>query len=291
MELSPRGISTHLICPGEVSTPMVDAEIAAGDSVQRAVKLLSGKPITAERAARQIARAIRKGQFLVIPTLQPRLLSWTVRFSPCACATPSPTPRFGAPLARADSGPARDRRQAVGPSATMTGVEPSATSWRDRAFLLVLALLLIAGVAAALSRDKASTKRGPGVAPQAGETSGRAGAAALASLRYRGGNDDAYAERAAAGFAHPLYAEVPGGAVATAKRVARWRSLIEQASKADGSPIDADTLEALVYLESAGRPDASATGTAAGAVGLTQIVGRPAATCCACPSMRPPPTD
>lgn len=82
MELSPRGISTHLICPGEVSTPMVDAEIAAGDSVQRAVKLLSGKPITAERAAREIARALRKGQFLVIPTLQPRVLSWTVRFSP-----------------------------------------------------------------------------------------------------------------------------------------------------------------------------------------------------------------
>ncbi len=56
MELRPLGISTHLICPGEVSTPMVEEEIAAGDSVQRAVKLLSGKPITAERAARLIAR-------------------------------------------------------------------------------------------------------------------------------------------------------------------------------------------------------------------------------------------
>ncbi len=156
----------------------------------------------------------------------------------------------------------------------MEHVEPSATSWRDRAFLLVLALLLLAGITAALSRDKSSTNRGPGVAPQAGETSGRAGSAALASLRYRSGNDEAYAERAAAGFAHPLYAEVPGGAVATAKRVARWRPLIEQAAKADGSPIDADTLEALVYLESAGRPDASALGTAAGAVGLTQIVGQ-----------------
>lgn len=156
----------------------------------------------------------------------------------------------------------------------MDDVEPSATSWRDRAFLLVLALLLLAGIAAALSRGNPSTSRGPGVAPQAGETSGRAGAAALATLRYRGGDDDAYADRAAAGFAHPLYAAVPGGAVATARRVAQWRELVEEAADADGSPIDADTLEALVYLESAGRPDASATGTAAGAVGLTQIVGQ-----------------
>lgn len=82
MELRQRGISTHVICPGEVTTPMVEEEIAAGDSVQRAVKLLSGKPITAERAARGIAKGIAKGQFLVIPTLQPRILSWTVRFTP-----------------------------------------------------------------------------------------------------------------------------------------------------------------------------------------------------------------
>lgn len=82
MELRQRGISTHVICPGEVTTPMVDEEIAAGDSVQRAVKLLSGKPITPERAARGIAKGIDRGQFLVIPTLQARILSWTVRFTP-----------------------------------------------------------------------------------------------------------------------------------------------------------------------------------------------------------------
>ncbi len=82
MELRERGISVHLICPGEVSTPMVDDEIAAGDEVQRSVKLMSGAPITAEQAAASIARSIAKGQFLIITTTQPRILSWVVRFTP-----------------------------------------------------------------------------------------------------------------------------------------------------------------------------------------------------------------
>ncbi|MFT4035502.1 MAG: hypothetical protein QM679_07995, partial [Patulibacter sp.] len=99
-----------------------------------------------------------------------------------------------------------------------------------------------------------------------------AGSAALAALRYRPGFDDEYAERAAEGFSHPLYSQVPGGAIATAARVAKWRDAIERAAGASGSPVDADTLEALVYLESAGRADAAATGNAADAVGLTQIV-------------------
>lgn len=82
MELRQRGITVHLICPGEVSTPMVDDEIAAGDEVQRSVKLMSGAPITAEQAAEAIAAGIAKGQFLIITTVQPRILSWVVRFTP-----------------------------------------------------------------------------------------------------------------------------------------------------------------------------------------------------------------
>ncbi len=130
---------------------------------------------------------------------------------------------------------------------------PTSTSRRDRAFLLVLVLLLVIGAAAALTRKQTGAQRGPGVAPAAGDSSGNAGSAALAALRYRPGNDDEYAERAAQGFSHPLYAQVPGGAVATAERVSRWRKLIEQATDVGDSPVDADTLEALVYLESAGR--------------------------------------
>jgi len=75
--------------------------------------------------------------------------------------------------------------------------------------------------------------------------------------------------RAAAGSAHVLYARSPGGAGATAVRVARWRTPVEAAAKAAG--LEADDLEALVFLESAGREDAMA-GDTEGAVGLTQIL-------------------
>jgi hypothetical protein len=162
---------------------------------------------------------------------------------------------------------------AVLPRWPLVASAPTSTSRRDRAFLLVLALLLVIGAAAALTRKHSGNQRGPGVAPAAGDSSGNAGSAALAALRYRPGNDDEYEARAAQGFSHPLYAQVPGGALATAKRVARWRPLIEDATDVGDSPVDADTLEALVYLESAGRPNAAATGKAADAIGLTQVVG------------------
>ncbi len=76
--------------------------------------------------------------------------------------------------------------------------------------------------------------------------------------------------RAEAGFANPLYRMVPGGAVASAARVTRLRPMIE--AVAEEHDEDADTLEALVYLESAGRPDAMASNDLRGAAGLTQIV-------------------
>lgn len=79
-----------------------------------------------------------------------------------------------------------------------------------------------------------------------------------------------FERRAAAGLAHVLYAKSPGGAVASAARVARYRSLIEQVAK--DADLDADTIEGIVLLESAGRPDAQASDDPAGAVGLTQIL-------------------
>ena len=66
MELKQQGILMQLICPGEVMTPMVEAEIADGDSVQREVKLLSGKPISSERAAQLIAERVEAGKYLII---------------------------------------------------------------------------------------------------------------------------------------------------------------------------------------------------------------------------------
>jgi hypothetical protein len=71
-----------------------------------------------------------------------------------------------------------------------------------------------------------------------------------------------------------LYAKSPGGVPATAQRVQRLRPAIEDvAARADQ---DADTLEAIVFLESAGRPDVAASDDLRSAVGLTQILAQTA---------------
>src|ERR687894_2025262 len=86
---------------------------------------------------------------------------------------------------------------------------------------------------------------------------------------YDPDDEDELVRRAAAGTSHILYVRSPGGATATAERVARWRLQVGTAARtARGDP---DMLEALVYLESAGLPDAMA-GDTEGAVGLTQIL-------------------
>jgi hypothetical protein len=81
-------------------------------------------------------------------------------------------------------------------------------------------------------------------------------------------------QRAGGGYAHVLYAKSPGGIEVSAARVARYRPLIEGATK--GSGIDPDVVEAIVLLESAGRPDARASNDLHGAVGLTQILAQTA---------------
>ena len=85
---------------------------------------------------------------------------------------------------------------------------------------------------------------------------------------------DGFERRATQGTAHALYTRSPGGAVATAARVARWRKPIEAAAKAAG--VDPDRLEALVFLESGGREDAQAPGGVQSAAGLTQILAQTA---------------
>jgi soluble lytic murein transglycosylase-like protein len=79
-----------------------------------------------------------------------------------------------------------------------------------------------------------------------------------------------FSARAAAGTAPLLYELSPGGAAASAQRVLRYRPLIERAAKAAG--VSPDRLEGLVFLESAGRPDALTAGGIEGAAGLTQIL-------------------
>ena len=90
------------------------------------------------------------------------------------------------------------------------------------------------------------------------------------------GRDEEFEARAAAGNSHVLYANSPGGVAASADRVERYRSQVERAAADAG--VDADLLEAMVFLESAGRPEAMASDDIEGAVGLTQILAETATT-------------
>lgn len=93
-------------------------------------------------------------------------------------------------------------------------------------------------------------------------------------LSFDASRTTAYERAVAFGLGHVLYAKSPGGVVAAAGRTARYRELVEEAVQRTG--IDADTLEAMVLLESAGRPDAVAGDDPAHAAGLTQIVAETA---------------
>jgi hypothetical protein len=137
-------------------------------------------------------------------------------------------------------------------------------------------LLLVALAATALAVVLAGPLGGAGepappLVPGSGKAPGES-ELAVDPLAYDPDVEDELAEAAARGFAHPLYARVPGGAPASAARVARHRPLVE--AVAEEGDLDADELEALVYLESAGRPDAAADPRLEGAVGLTQIVAQ-----------------
>jgi hypothetical protein len=90
--------------------------------------------------------------------------------------------------------------------------------------------------------------------------------------------DDAHngdLERAAAlGLAHPLFRKSPGGVFATARRTEAFRPLVDDA--VEGSGFDADLVEAIVFLESGGRPDVIAGDDPVAASGLTQILAETA---------------
>jgi hypothetical protein len=84
----------------------------------------------------------------------------------------------------------------------------------------------------------------------------------------------AYERAAAFGLSHVLFAKSPGGVLATARRTSFYRPLVDQA--VEGSGIDADLVEAIVFLESAGRPDVIAGRDPENAAGLTQILAETA---------------
>jgi soluble lytic murein transglycosylase-like protein len=85
---------------------------------------------------------------------------------------------------------------------------------------------------------------------------------------------DEFVRLATRGTSHALYTRSPGGVLLTAARTARYRPLVDKAARQ--ANVDPNLLEGLVFLESAGRPDAMTSGGTEGAVGLTQILAETA---------------
>jgi len=102
----------------------------------------------------------------------------------------------------------------------------------------------------------------------------RAQAAASDVLAYVDSQAEDLERSAAAGLSHPLYAKSPGGVLASARRTDTFRPLVEQAVADSG--FDADLVEAIVFLESGGRPDVIAGDDPVAASGLTQILAETA---------------
>jgi hypothetical protein len=143
-------------------------------------------------------------------------------------------------------------------------LEPTPQKARRRR-LVALAALAAAIVAVALLVTGGGGQADKRLVPGGGDASGE-----YDPLAYDSDHEQELEQRATAGFADVVYEKSPGGVVATARRTARWRTLVERSARAYG--VDPNTLEAIVFLESAGRPDVIAGGNLEGAVGLTQIL-------------------
>jgi soluble lytic murein transglycosylase-like protein len=134
--------------------------------------------------------------------------------------------------------------------------------------LMALAVLCAIGVVLIVVADRRhESSRGSALGPSV-----VGGVAAAKPFAYDPGRLADYERRAALGLSHVLYAKSPGGVVASARRTAGWRPLIDQVARRHR--LDPGILEAIVFLESAGRSDARASDDLRSAVGLTQILAQ-----------------
>lgn len=141
-----------------------------------------------------------------------------------------------------------------------------------RAAAGVLALAAAAGAIAAIAIGLGLGDREPLELRVARITADASAAATPKSdpLAWDRSDKAEFEARAATGLSHVIYEKSPGGVAASAKRTAAYRDQIEVAAARHG--VDADTLEALIFLESAGRPDVIAGPTPESASGLAQII-------------------
>jgi hypothetical protein len=148
---------------------------------------------------------------------------------------------------------------------------PDRSVLRRRRLVALAAVVLLAGSAVAL----VARSLGGGEEGAAAVLVPRALSAGTDPLAY----DDEQAEdleRAAAfGLSHPLYTKSPGGVFTAARRTAAFRPFVDDA--VEGSGFDPDVVEAIVFLESGGRPDVIAGDDPEQASGLTQILAETAA--------------
>ena len=125
---------------------------------------------------------------------------------------------------------------------------------------VVLAIVVIVALTSGGSRPRLPLP-GVGRPPKAGDP--------FAYVSARQGD---FVARAVAGSAHVLFTKSPGGVLATAARVAALRPLIKAATA--GTGVDPNMVEALVFVESAGRNNVIAGNDAADAAGITQILAQ-----------------
>jgi Transglycosylase SLT domain len=138
---------------------------------------------------------------------------------------------------------------------------------RRRLAVAGAALVLLIAVVLVLTRSGGPSPPPPLPLPGVGQPAKPGDPFAYVSSRQSD-----FVARATAGEANVLYLQSPGGALATAARVAAFRPMIDAATA--GTGIDPNMLEALVFVESAGRPDVIAGGDPADASGLTQILAQ-----------------
>jgi hypothetical protein len=136
--------------------------------------------------------------------------------------------------------------------------------------LVLIALVVVVAGAIIVVLGRSGEPSGPRVlAPGRGTTGTTSD-----PFAYVAGRRPGFEARAAAGLSHVLYAKSPGGVLATAQRVQRLRPMVEDVARRAHQ--DPETLEAIVFLESAGRPDVAASDDLESAVGLTQILAQTA---------------
>jgi hypothetical protein len=132
---------------------------------------------------------------------------------------------------------------------------------RVRVALPVVVLALVAAGVVAMFAGRGGSSSGPPTVP---------GGHLPDPYAWTPAREGALVAAAARGTSHLLYTLSPGGAEASAARTARWHGPIVSAAHRAG--VEPGLLEGLVFLESAGRPDAVTPAGVDGAVGLTQIL-------------------